>query len=261
MATPCASGEPVPSPPSILTLAGMTTPTDGAHAARLDRMTWPEAAAWFRRDPRVLLPVGTCLQHGPHLPLGTDTILVERLAQDVSRRTGILLAPTQPYGVSSDLEQGYAGTASLERKTLHRVLNELVDSWERQGLEEIILMTTHGYGPQIQAMAAVVSDVVRVRAVDIHAIDLSAFLVSGDMAEHGGEMDTSLLLYLHPELVRVELADDAVTGDGSRRAVRDEPVPGPGTAGVVGRPSLASADNGRRMYEYLVQYIAGRLDA
>ena len=49
-------------------------------------------------------------------------------------------------------------------KTLHRVLNELVDSWERQGLEEIVLMTAHGYGPHIQAMAAVVADVVRVRA-------------------------------------------------------------------------------------------------
>ena len=144
----------------------MSERTDAGVPARLDRMTWPEAAAWFRRDPRVLLPVGTCLQHGPHLPLGTDTILVERLAEDVSRRTGILLAPTQPYGVSSDIEQAYAGTASLERKTLHRVLNELVDSWERQGLQEIILMTTHGYGPQIQAMAAVVSDEVRVRAVD-----------------------------------------------------------------------------------------------
>jgi creatinine amidohydrolase len=238
----------------------MTALSDDTAPPRLDRLTWPEAAAWFRRDPRILLPVGTCLQHGPHLPLGTDTILVERLASEVARRTGILLAPTQPYGVNSDLEQGYAGTASLERKTLHRVLNELVDSWESQGLEEIILMTTHGYGPQIQAMAAVVSDVVRVRAVDIHAIDLSAFLVSGDLAEHGGEMDTSLLLFLSPELVRWDQVEDAGAGAEAGRAARDEPVPAPGTAGVVGRPSLASADNGRRMYEYLVEYIAGRLD-
>lgn len=238
----------------------MTPRTNGREPVRLDRLTWPEAAAWFRRDPRLLLPVGTCLQHGPHLPLGMDTILVERLATDVSRRTGILLAPTQPYGVNSDLEQEYAGTASLERKTLHRVLNEIVDSWERQGLEEIILMTTHGYGPQIQAMAAVVSDVVRVRAIDIHAIDLSAFLVSGGAAEHGGEMDTSLLLHLAPELVRRDRAVDAGAGDDVRLAVRDEPVPAPGTTGVVGRPSLATADGGRRMYEYLVEYIAGRLD-
>jgi creatinine amidohydrolase len=122
--------------------------------------------------------VGTCLQHGPHLPLGTDTVIVERLAEDVSRRTGVLLAPTLSYGVASATEREYAGTASLERKTLHRVLNELVDAWERQGLEEIILMTAHGYGPHIQALAAVLADTVRVRAVDIHAIDLTSFLES-----------------------------------------------------------------------------------
>ena len=63
--------------------------------------------------------------------------IVEWLAEAVSKRTGILVAPTLAYGVSSDIEQAYAGTSALERKTLHRVLNELVDSWERQGLEEI----------------------------------------------------------------------------------------------------------------------------
>ncbi len=144
----------------------MPPSTNAPNAARLDRLTWPEAAAWFRRDPRLLLPVGTCLQHGPHLPLGADTIVVERLAEAVSEKTGILVAPTLAYGVTSDIERSYAGTAALERKTLHRVLNELVDSWERQGLEEIVLMTAHGYGPHIQAMAAVVADFVRVRAVD-----------------------------------------------------------------------------------------------
>jgi creatinine amidohydrolase len=239
----------------------MADTTNGSGPAWLERLSWPQAAAWFRRDPRVLLPVGTCLQHGPHLPLGSDTILVERLAEDISGRTGILLAPTLPYGVSSDIEQDYAGTAALERKTLHRVLNELVDSWERQGLAEIILMTTHGYGPHIQAMAAVVADVVRVRAVDIHAIDLTAFLVSEDAAEHAGEMETALLLHLAPELVRPGAVEDAGLEEGIRPGIRDEPVPAPGTAGVVGRPSLATAENGKRMYEYLVQYIAGRLDA
>ena len=173
---------PVSPPARALTLASMSQSTNAPVAARLDRLTWPEAAAWFRRDPRLLLPVGTCLQHGPHLPLGADTIVVERLAEAVSERTGILVAPTLAYGVSSDIERSYAGTAALERKTLHRVLNELVDSWERQGLEEIVLMTAHGYGPHIQAMAAVVADFVRVRAVDIHAIDLAAFLQGGSEA-------------------------------------------------------------------------------
>jgi len=240
----------------------MPQSTNAPYGTHLDRLTWPEAAAWFRRDPRLLLPVGTCLQHGPHLPLGADTIVVERLAEAVSERTGILVAPTLAYGVSSDLEQSYAGTAALERKTLHRVLNELVDSWERQGLEEIILMTVHGYGPHIQAMAAVVAaDFVRVRAVDIHAIDLAAFLQGGSVAEHAGEMDTAILLHLAPDLVRTDRVADGEPREGIRSAVRDEPVPPPGSPGVVGRPSLATPENGRRICEYLVDYISRRLDA
>jgi creatinine amidohydrolase len=239
----------------------MQQSTDAPSTARLDRLTWPEAAAWFRRDPRLLLPIGTCLQHGPHLPLGADTIVVERLAEAVSERTGILVAPTLAYGVSSDIEQSYAGTAALERKTLHRVLNELVDSWEQQGLEEIVLMTAHGYGPHIQAMAAVVADFVRVRAVDIHAIDLGAFLREGYGAEHAGELDTAILLFLAPELVREDRVADAVPGKGIRRGVKDEPVPPRGSPGVVGRPSLATRESGRRICEYLVDYISRRLDA
>ncbi|MCK5482655.1 MAG: creatininase family protein [Gemmatimonadetes bacterium] len=239
----------------------MPPSTNAPNAARLDRLTWPEAAAWFRRDPRLLLPVGTCLQHGPHLPLGADTIVVERLAEAVSEKTGILVAPTLAYGVTSDIERSYAGTAALERKTLHRVLNELVDSWERQGLEEIVLMTAHGYGPHIQAMAAVVADFVRVRAVDIHAIDLEAFLRGGQEAEHAGELDTAILLHLAPELVREDRVEDDSPGEGVRRAVKDEPVPPMGSPGVVGRPSLATRDSGRRICEYLVDYISRRLDA
>jgi creatinine amidohydrolase/Fe(II)-dependent formamide hydrolase-like protein len=239
----------------------MSTSTNAPFSARLDRLTWPEAAAWFRRDPRLLLPIGTCLQHGPHLPLGADTIVVERLAQAVSEKTGILVAPTLAYGVSSDIERSYAGSAALERKTLHRVLNELVDSWERQGLEEIVLMTAHGYGPHIQAMAAVVADVVRVRAVDIHAIDLAAFLQGGSEAEHAGEMDTAILLHLAPELVHEDRVADGEPGGRILRAVRDEPVPPMGSPGVVGRPSLATRESGRRICEYLVDYISRRLDA
>ncbi len=242
-------------------MGGMSHISTASRPARLDRLSWTKAAEWFRRDPRLLLPVGTCLQHGPHLPLGTDTLLVEHLAADLAERTGILLAPTLPFGVCSELERAYAGTAALERKTLHRVLNELVGSWERQGLEEIILMTTHGYGPHIQAMAAVLAHIVRVRALDIHAIDLGAFLVGGEGNEHAGEMETALMLHLAPELVRTGAIEDFPRAVVGRRTAPEEPVPPPGSPGVVGRPSSATAENGRRMYEFLLEYIAMRLDA
>lgn len=229
-------------------------------AVRLDRLSWPEAAEWFRGDPRLLLPVGSCMQHGPHLPLCTDTVIVEHLARDVGARARLLLAPTLAYGVACERDQAYAGTASLDRKTLHRVLNELVNTWGRQGLEEIVLITTNGFARNIQALAMVMAETVRIRSIDTHALDLSDFLVQGNAPERGGELETSLLLFLEPELVRQEwildsVSDTTVAGDVGASA------PMPGSPGVVGRPSLASAEKGQKIYDHIVETITKRLMA
>lgn len=225
---------------------------------RLDRIPWSEAAARFRKDPRLLVPVGSCVQHGPHLPLGTDTIIAERLAEDVARRTGLLLAPTVAYGVSARRDREYAGTASLDRKTLHRVLNEIIESWEGHGLEEVVLITANGYARNIQALSMVMTETARVRSIDLYAVDLGGFLEDGAERDHGGELETSLLLHLAPELVRRDAVTDAAP-DRPRGTERGEPVPAPGSPGVVGRPTLASAEKGRRIYAHLLATIADRL--
>ena len=80
----------------------MPTPRrDQRHAARAT------SRALIERDPRLIIPVGTCEQHGPHLPLGCDTIIVERLSRDLSAEFGVLLAPTVEYGVNVETEQGF----------------------------------------------------------------------------------------------------------------------------------------------------------
>jgi creatinine amidohydrolase len=226
--------------------------------ASLDRLSWSEAAEWFRRDPRLLLPVGSCIQHGPHLPLGTDSIIVESLANDIARRTGLLIAPAIPYGVASESDRAYAGTASLDRKTLHRLLNELVDCWAHQGLAEIVLITTNGFARNIQALASVVAETVRVRSIDTHALDLSEFLAQGNAPERAGELETSLMLYLAPDLVREEWILDSPStarSDGDMTAS----APMPGSPGVVGLPSLASVEKGRKIFDYMVETISARL--
>lgn len=228
---------------------------------RLADLTWKQAAAWFRRDPRLILPVGTCLQHGPHLPLGADTLIVTAVAEAVAARHQVLLAPTLTYGASSDREREYAGTASLRPKTLHRVLNELVAAWEAQGLQELVLMTAQGYGPHLSALLAVIAERARIRAVDLNAVDVSRFTSDGSAPEHAGEFETSLLLHLAPErVVREELAD----GPAPRRRRRgflegSEAVPPEGSPGVVGRPTAATAEKGREIYEHLVHQIGESL--
>lgn len=228
---------------------------------RLCELTWREAVEAIRRDPRLLVPVGCLVQHGPHLPLGTDTIVVTRLAEEISRRRRVLVAPTIPYGAGSDRDAEYAGSAPIRGKTLHRVLNELISSWERHGIREFVLLTAHGYGPHLQALATAVSATARVRAVDLHAVDLSDFLEAHHGGEHGGELATSLMLHLRPERVRTgEIADLELPSEAvARLRVGEEPVPPPGSSGVVGRPSRASAEKGRRIFEHLVEFLGERV--
>ena len=228
---------------------------------RLDRLSWSEAAERLSRDPRLILPVGTCMQHGPHLPLGADALIITRLAEAIATRYDILLAPTLPYGAASLRDAEYAGTAALSGKTLHRVLNELVSCWEAQGVEELVLMTGHGYGPHLYALATVVSETARIRSVDLHAIDLSAFLGQSHTKEHAGELATSLLLHLAPELVRSETIRDIVLEKRELRKLMagEEPVPVPGSNGVVGEPSRGSAEIGRAIFEYLIDHIGSGL--
>ena len=116
-------------------------------------------------DPRLIIPVGTCEQHGPHLPLGCDTIIVDRLADDLSAEFGVLRAPAVEYGVNSTTERIFAGNGSVRKKTLHRMLNDLLDSWESSGFEEFILLTAHGHDPHQEALATVITKRARVRVV------------------------------------------------------------------------------------------------
>src|SRR5207249_1501923 len=107
----------------------------------------------LERDARLLVPVGTCEQHGPHLPLGCDTIIVERLADDLSGALEILRAPTIEYGVNTVTKRPFPGNASVRRKTLHRWMNDLLGAWEEAGVESFIILTAHGHDPHQEALS------------------------------------------------------------------------------------------------------------
>lgn len=255
-----SSGEPRPGAPAK---RGGVAVEERDRPLRLAELTWRRAAERLRDDPRLLVPVGGLLQHGPHLPLGTDTVIVTRLAEAISRRHDVLLAPTLPYGAGSERDAEYAGSAPIRGKTLHRTLNELVSTWEEHGVEEFVFLTSHGYGPHLQALATVASETARVRSVDLHAVDLSDHLENHQGGEHAGEMATSLMLHLAPGQVRMEEAEDLelpAEAVGQLR-VGEEPIPPPGSSGVLGRPSLASAEKGERVFDYLVRFLGDRIFA
>ena len=217
---------------------------------RLKELRPDEVAAILSRDARLIVPIGTCEQHGPHLPLGCDTLIVEQLADDLSAEFDVLRAPTLEYGVNVVTERTYPGNASLRKKTLHRLLNDLLDTWEASGVREFILLTAHEHDPHIEALSTVITSAARVRVVDIFEMDFSDLLEGQGEPMHGDEVDTSLMLYLAPQLVSMERAQDYMMSREEVRRYRRGwlRVPG-GSPGSIGRPRLASADKGRALYE------------
>ena len=217
----------------------------------LDSLTWPEVGRILAADARLIFPVGALEQHGPHLPLGTNTFIAERLAGDLSQDLGILLAPTLPYGVTLHGRGRFAGTATLRRKTLHKAVNELLASWEDHGVSEIIVLTAYRYEPHLDALLMALTATSTTTVIDLYAIDVSDLLEGQAEAEHGGELETSLMLHLDPGRVRVDQIADFVPEErDARKYIRGRvPTPPSGSQGSVGRPSRATAEKGLRIYE------------
>ncbi|HEU4642030.1 MAG TPA: creatininase family protein [Gemmatimonadaceae bacterium] len=227
---------------------------------RLKELGPAEVAAIIAADPRLIVPVGTCEQHGPHLPMGSATIIAERLADDFSATTGVIRAPTIEYGVNIPAERDYPGNAGMRRKTLHRMLNDLLGSWEDSGFREFILLTAHDYDAHQEALDTLITRVARVRVVDIYAVRIDDLLDGQGEHMHGGEADTSLLLYLTPQLVRMEWAQDfMVTRESLRRYRRGRLRVPKESAGSIGRPTLATPEKGRAIYERIRDRIGERI--
>lgn len=226
------------------------------------KLLTPEAVrAALARDSRLLVPVGTCEQHGPHLPLGCDTIIVERLADDLSAAFGILRAPTVEYGVNTATKRHYPGNATVRRKTLHRWMNDLLGSWEQCGVDAFIILTAHGHDPHQEALSTLRTRSARVATVDVFSLDFTGHLEDPAGPVHGGELDTSLMLHLAPQLVRMDLAQDYLLPEKQltryrRGSTTTVPALSPGS---LGRPTLASADKGARLYKMIYECLATRV--
>jgi len=226
----------------------------------IDELPWPDIEDVTSRDPRLILPVGALEQHGPHLPVGSNIIIARSVAHDVSARTGILRAPTLSYGVPVG-GGPYAGRAGLRRKTLHRVVNELLEQWEDDGVEHFVIITAHRFEPHLEALLMTTIGVSSNAVYDLYQIDVSDIIDSDPELEHAGELETSLMLHLAPELVRLDRIRDFRPEAGELRKYTRRRVPKPPRAsrGVIGAPSLASAEKGGRVFSRYVDRLCRAL--
>jgi len=237
-------------------------------AIALDTLTWPQIEAEIRagRDT-VVTALGATEQHGRHMPLATDSLIGDHLARIVAARLDAFLAPTMRIGCSEH-HVGFAGTMSLSEETYHGLVADLVRSLLRGGFRRIVLLPTHGgnFAPLAAAIAKLGE---AERACVIALTDLGLLLEIAQIGEreygvpladgglHAGEWETSLMLAIHPELVRMERAEAGFTGDlneavGSMFAGGVASISANGT---IGDPGSASAEHGERYWTSVVELV------
>lgn len=232
---------------------------------RLGDMTWQEVRDYLAESDALIVPIGTCEQHGAHLPLSTDTLIAEAFAARIAEETGVALAPTLAYGVNLPCDRFVSGTAGFSLDGLRTALGDLLGDWVRQGFRRFFVVTAHGCAVggfgfahheaiKEAALPLLMRGACAVFVLFPYWTDVSDLLSIQEKVEHACEVETSLALHLFPDLVRTDRISDAAADDDETRFLAfPEGVavgpPGDGWTGAEGAPSAGTAEKGRAIFE------------
>lgn len=245
-------------------------------AYRLEELNWPQAQAAFEAGAMAVLPVGSLEQHGRHLAISTDNVLGDALAAAsvqgaVARGVRVLLCPPLHYGYTMH-NMDFPGTMTLRTETLLAVGVDLVTSLVHHGCQKIVLLNSHGSNWSILDLVSrqVMNRHPEVLVAAIFPIKMAAAELeklreakqTGGMS-HGCELETSLMLHLRPELVDMDKAVHDISQPDSRFYWRDILRGSRGVAladltrhasrtGLVGDPTVATAEKGRQFFDLIV---------
>ena len=239
-------------------------------AIDIENMSWTDVKEAIRAGyDTVVFAVGSMEQHGPHLPIKTDSAIGEAVARGVAKRLGnALMAPTLRLGCSRH-HLSFAGTVSVQPETLIATISDYISSLCEHGFRAIVILASHGgnFAPLNQAL-----EELRQSHPD-HTIefcgDISAMMDAmyaaaeqfGTTREqagvHAGDLETSIMMALEPELVRTErtavgLVDEF--GSEAQKIIGERGIIGLDQSGVLGDPTMADAAKGHRYLEALIDH-------
>lgn len=229
----------------------------------------------------VIVPVGSLEQHGPHLPLGTDAVLSAYVAERVAARLGAFVAPALSYGYKSQQKSGggdhLVGTTSLAGGQVSGMARDLTTAYLRQGFAQVIFVNGHyenyqflyegadtalhelGFTESSAAGVILLSYWDFVSQETLDTVYPDGF--PGWDVEHGGVLETSLMLYLQPGSVWIDRAlnhPPAAFPRFDRLPVVAERTP---DSGCLSSPAGASTDKGKLLFEQLTADMATELGA
>lgn len=250
--------------------------------AKLAELTWVEARDQLPQAEVALIPVGALEQHGYHMPLAADTLSATAVAERVAERSGAILVPAVPFGVS-ECHMTFPGTVTIAPETLTRLLTDIGDSLCRHAIRRILFVNGHGHnGPAIKIAMEELKKRHHAFCVSADWWDLGFQLTKGlwstrpeDLPPgHAAEVECAGLLAVHPEFVHMERHEPGFLGpvQGTAIAAKKSTIlrlgskPGEMTSalnfdeitksGVVGNAAGATPEKGRALLEAVVAYLA-----
>ncbi|HLC06113.1 MAG TPA: creatininase family protein [Anaerolineales bacterium] len=238
----------------------------------LQEMRWPEVREYLAKKDIILIPVGSTEQHARHAPLGTDTMIAIRLAEDACQRTGVISAPPLWFGWSPH-HMVLPGTISIRATVLQDLLFDAIQSLAHHGFAHFVVVNGHRITniPWIQLAAQRAQDELKVQVAiydpGYMEKEIADELGFGPLG-HAEELETSQLLYLFPEMVDLTQAVDSPSHARTLYQV-DPRYPGDTlcyvpstleqmqaiaeqTGGSTGQPSKSDASSGARLHQHLV---------
>ena len=240
----------------------------------LERMTSPQVKQALQDGYHtVLFAVGSNEQHGPHLALGTDSLIGDKLMERVAERVGnILVAPTIRVG-ASEHHMAFPGTITLREEVLEEVIVDYCRSLARHGFKTIIVVPTHGGNKETVTRAAERLARESLSAKVLAQSDEVAYVTAmvevgnkyditpGEVGSHAGHMETSLMLADYPDLVDMDKAargkvDLGYDGEDRLHEVgmhRLSPI------GILGDATKSNAEAGKEYIEHMVATAAEQL--
>ena len=222
--------------------------------------TWVELSADLQAAGRcAILPVGATEQHGPHLGCGTDTVLADRLCAAVAARTRVPALPTLPYGCSLGHSRRWPGTLAVAPITLIELVKQIGDWAYHAGVRRLFIVNTHVTNAAPLRCAL---EMLRAEHDDMMVALFNSATLSPRVREvhcadgedwHANDAETSMMLARAPEMVRPQRLVAADDPDRTAGLVFAHPVNRTSLNGVTGTPSRASADNGRQLFDWIVE--------
>lgn len=220
---------------------------------RLGDLTW-EQVQRLPADRWLLVPLGATEQHGPHLPLSTDTDIATAIAERAAvRLLGSVVAPAVAYGSSGE-HQDFAGTVSIGQTAIERLLIELVRS-ASASFRRVALVSTHGGNFEAASRASV--------TLRAEGRDTLLWTPPWQGDAHAGRTETSLMLAIDPARVRLErvAAGNTAPIHELLDELREHGVRHSAANGVLGDPHGASATEGQDLLETAVSDLVNRAQA